>query len=163
MRIRRKGLPPKTAVGVAAGTAALAPGSVALRRRGVGDVKHSMTVAVPMDEVERRWQESARAADLLRDLSPGSGRTQQLVGRRLEVEIALEPAPDGRGSEIRVEARGRGARDASDHLRSDLRRIKSILEAGEALTVEDQPSARGPLARHLTNRMSNLLRRKGRG
>jgi uncharacterized membrane protein len=74
--------------------------------------------------------------------------------------VEFTPAPGGRGTEVRLSvtyqppagqvgvalARLTG-QEPDQQVREDLRRLKRVLESGQVVTVEGQPSARGPLGR----------------
>ena len=162
----------------AAGLAA-AGGAVAflLRRRADGDegspVGHVATVVLPPEEVRAAWAQDGRLPGLPARVAPAEGEHEGAADApaRWEVPgveglwlgVLLSPAPDGRGTEIRVVAEGPAARSVSGRLREDLRRIKSVLEAGEWVTVEGQPSGRGPGEERVTRKISGVLRREGMG
>lgn len=84
---------------------------------------------------------------------------RSVEGSRVETagSVHFEPAPGGRGTEVRVNwkvnppggalaalaARAFGA-DPATETREDLRRFKQLMEAGELPTVHGQPSGRRP-------------------
>jgi hypothetical protein len=146
-------------------------GALLLRRRkvvhGAGQVRHVATVVTPLDEVRAMWVEAGRLPGLPARVAPAEGATapaQQVPGvEGLRLRVVLSPAPAGRGTEIRVVAEGPAARSMSGRLREDVRRIKSVLEAGEAVTVEGQPSGRSPRQRRTMQKISRMLRRGGLG
>lgn len=89
---------------------------------------------------------------------------QQVPGmEELRLRVVFSPAPGERGTEIRLHAEGPAARQHSGQLREDLRHIKAVLEAGEWVTVEGQPSGRSPGQRRTTQKVSEALRRGGLG
>ena len=150
-----------------------------LRRRADGDgdgsspVRHVATVVVPPEEVRAAWAGDGRLPGLPARVAPSEGEPEGAGGapvRRevpgvegLRLGVLLSPAPDGRGTEIRAVAEGPQARSMSGQLREDLRRIKSVLEAGEWVTVEGQPSGRGPGEERITRKIGGLLRKGGMG
>ena len=92
---------------------------------------------LPRTLEERRRQRVARwlVVTVDRPLEDGdAGVHTQLRDSGAEVEI--RPAPDGRGTEIA--ARPRGAR--RDEVRAALREAKQLLEVGEVLRVDPQPT-----------------------
>ena len=164
----------------ALGGLAAAGGAVLLLRRratGAGDegstVRHAATVVLPPEEVRAAWAEDGRLPGLPARLAPDDGKPKGAGGaparqdvpsvEGLRLGVLLSPAPDGRGTEIRVVAEGPQARSMSGQLREDVRRIKSVLEAGEWVTVEGQPSGRGPREERITGKISGLLRKGGIG
>lgn len=150
-----------------------------LRRRTTGDgdggstVRHTATVVLPPEEVRAAWAEDGRLPGLPARVAPTEGEPEGAGGapapeevpsvEGLRLEVLLSPAPDGRGTEIRIVAEGPQARAMSGWLREDLRRIKSVLEAGEWVTVEGQPSGRGPGEERITGKIGGLLRKGGMG
>ncbi|WP_046471827.1 hypothetical protein [Allosalinactinospora lopnorensis] len=159
----------KTAVTYIA--AAAAGGAVAWYRMrshtGQATVRHSATVLADESDVLAAWREDGRVPGLLAKAAPTTEETapaRPVAGDTgLTLRVLVSPAPGERGTEIRVTAEGPGARRQSGRLREDVRRLKSILECGEAVTVEGQPSARGSLNERLQNRIQIALRRGGRG
>ena len=173
------------AKGKTRGRAALALGVLAaaggaaflLRRRTTGGggsiIRHTATVVLPPEEVRAAWAVDGRLPGLPARVAPDDGRPEGVGGvpaRRevpgvegLRLGVLLSPAPDDRGTEIRVVAEGLQARSMSGRLREDVRRIKSVLEAGEWVTVEGQPSGRGPGEERITRKISGMLRRGGMG
>ncbi|MEY9212738.1 hypothetical protein NI17_004205 [Thermobifida halotolerans] len=157
---------------VAVATAAAAAGGAAvwyrLRTRAEhGVAHHSATVLTDLDETLAAWREPGRVPGLLAEATPTTDETEPAApvpgDGQLALRVLLTPAPAQRGTEIRVRAEGPTARAHSGRLREDLRRLKAILECGEALTVEGQPSARGPAAEQLQERVYVALRRGGMG
>lgn len=151
-----------------------------LRRRVTGSgsnggspVRHAATVVVPLEEVRAAWTGDGRLPGLPARVAPAEGEHEGAAGapaRRevpgvegLRLGVLLSLAPDSHGTEIRVVAEGPAARSMSGRLREDLRRIKSVLEAGEWVTVEGQPSGRGPREERVTRKISGMLRRGGMG
>lgn len=158
------------------GVAAAGGGAVILNRRlrgqvvdadGAPSVRHAVTVLMEPDEVRAAWSRPDHLPGLVGSVSPeegGDAPARQVPGMEgLRLRVTLSPAPDERGTEIRVLAEGPPARSMSGPLRADLRKLKSVLECGEALTVEGQPSGRSPGQRRTTQKMSRLLRMGGRG
>jgi uncharacterized membrane protein len=88
--------------------------------------------------------------------------------------LDLAVAPGGRGTELRVRmhypARGPLGRaaaklggDGPDQvLRTFLRRAKSVVECGQVVSTEHDPSGRGPLAERITDGIRELLAAGGR-
>lgn len=80
-----------------------------------------------------------------------------------EGRVEFNPAPGNRGTELRVgltykpPMRAAGAamawlagEEPDQLLRNALRRVKQLLEAGEVVLVEGQPSGRGPVKERIT-------------
>ncbi len=108
---------------MAFGGLATAGGAVLLLRRratGAGDegstVRHAATVVVPPEEVRVAWAGDGRLPGLPARVSLSEGEPEGAGGapaRRevpgvegLRLGVLLSPAPDGRGTEIRVSPRG---------------------------------------------------------
>lgn len=118
------------------------------------------------------WEAELRAEEpnrLLawRTLQPA---TVPHVGR-----VEFRPAPGDRGTEVRVRIgyvppAGRlgvalawlGGHQPDQKVREDLRRLKRVLECGEAIKVDEQPSGRGPLRGRLARATARRLRTGGR-
>jgi uncharacterized membrane protein len=88
--------------------------------------------------------------------------------------LDLAAAPGDRGTELRVQmhypAWGRlrrmvaklGGAEPDQVLRTVLRRAKSVIECGEVVSAEHDPSGRGPLAERVTDGVRELLAAGGR-
>lgn len=128
----------RTRWALGAGAAAAAAGTgvaVAARRatpRPREDRWHKVTVGVPL----RDLPDAARLPGPLAELLP-------------DVEIRLEEAPGGRGTELSARPDGssafaRTAWDPRAVVRSALRDTKALLECGEVLRVRPRPEGRRP-------------------
>jgi hypothetical protein len=116
------------------------------------------TILRPVDEVTRAWA----ATDDTGDESGGP------AGDR-PASVEFGAAPGDRGTEVRAQA---GASEAGDHgvlarlrgqtpaqrQRERLRRFKALAECGEVVTVEGQPSGRGPAQEAVTQAVTRRLR-----
>lgn len=116
------------------------------------------TILRPVDEVTMAWA----AADDAGDESGGP------AGDR-PVSVEFGAAPGGRGTEVRAQA---GPSDGGDpgvltrlrgetpaqRQRERLRRFKALAECGEVVTVEGQPSGRGPAQEAVTQAVTRRLR-----
>jgi hypothetical protein len=110
------------------------------------------TIGRPVDEVARAW-----AAGHQDDERP--------------VEVDFSPAPGGRGTEVRARfgdggggaglvTRIRGQAPVQQQ-REKLRRFKALVECGEVVAAEGQPSGRGPAQAALTRAVTRRLRAWG--
>jgi len=119
-----------------AGTAAAAVVKLtAGRRTGPDDtVVETITVLGPMDEVAAAWNEHAVDG----------------------VQVDFAPAPGDRGTEVRSRVVSNAV--SEPELRETLRRFKATVEGGEVVTVDGQPSGRGPVAEGLTRAVTRRLR-----
>jgi hypothetical protein len=146
-----------------AGAGVLGLGAVAARARrsrspdrsgGDGGVT-TLTVFAPVDQVARAW-ETNPAGD-----QPGRREEQPPVS-----PPELAPAPGDRGTEVRARVAGGdpglvqrfGGGADRRQLRERLRRFKALVEAGEVITTEGQPTGRGPMAERLTRAVTRRLR-----
>ena len=144
--------------GVSAGV--IAARRIATRQAGNGaagqvpDRWHTVTVNRPPEEV-----------------APEGRLPEPLAGLGDAVEVRLRPAPGGRGTELAARLRdgapaGPGAavariagKDPRQEVRAALRQSKQLLETGEVLTPDEQPTAR----RTLRNLPLELATRRARG
>ncbi len=137
----------------------------------------------PLDDTRSRWvvdgpgnTEIVFTADIVAD-EPG-----ELIAWRSEDSpvphagrVELSEAPGARGTEVRVVltleppagglgmAMARLTGDSPDQLvRTGLRRIKQVLECGEVIRVDGQPSGRGPLSERITELVDHRLATGGR-
>jgi uncharacterized membrane protein len=93
--------------------------------------------------------------------------------------VTFTPAPGGRGTEVRAEIHyqpplgpvGRTVGDAiakvvgespTQQLREDLRRFKAVIECGEAVVIDGQPSGRSGPRRAVTSYLAAQARSGGR-
>ena len=117
----------RLALGAAVGAVAA---KVATAERGPRQVKRSITINKPLDEVSEAWRER-------------EGETVRFV-----------PAPGDRGTEVHVERRDAvklvGPGPAAK-LHDDLRRFKQVLETGEIVRSEGSPRGES-LVQHLLQR-----------
>jgi hypothetical protein len=145
----------------AVGAAAVAGRRVTAARSGrpASEAAAAVTIARDRLDVESAWSDAVARPGFL------SGATVE--------EVAITPAPGDRGSELRVRAAYPRAtaggpiaaltgRSAGQRLRSDLRRFKAVLEAGEVVEVDDAVAGRAGLARTVTERAGHLLGTGGR-
>ena len=92
-----------------------------------------------------------------------------------EGRVEFRPAPGGRGTELRAGLSYRppagalgaaAARLTGDEpdllLRDALRRVKQILECGEAIRVDGQPTGRGPVQERVTEAIRHTVATGGR-
>jgi uncharacterized membrane protein len=92
-----------------------------------------------------------------------------------EGRVEFTPAPTGRGTEVRVSLHyelpggplaSAAARISGDEpdlvLRTNLRRIKQVLECGRVVTVDGQPTGRGPVSERVTRLFQHKLTAGGR-
>lgn len=90
-------------------------------------------------------------------------------------DVELRLAPGGRGTEVRATLRPQAAGGITarpltrvaaglpdQRLREALRQARQLLETGEVLRVEQQPSVRGGLTGLVTDVMDRWMRRGGR-
>ncbi|MBV2366574.1 hypothetical protein ACFPZ0_00730 [Streptomonospora nanhaiensis] len=154
-------------VGGAVATIGVAAALARRRARQRRHVEHVATVVSSPGEVAAAWQQPDRLPGLFGRLTPQStegGEPERVPGERgLRLLVTLTPAPGDRGTEVRVLATGPAAADHDDRLRADLRALKSVLECGEAVTVEGQPSGRGRAQRAVQKRVHSALTKGGRG
>jgi hypothetical protein len=125
--------------------AAGAAGAVAVRRgraqvRGNGKV-YAVTINLPAEKLCPR----------------GEHWTPPLADVAAHAKLTMEPAPDGRGTQVLAVAD-----DPDCDVRGRLRAAKQLLETGEELLAPPEPSGRGPLAQRLTYRIDSVLGAGGR-
>jgi hypothetical protein len=87
----------------------------------------------PADVAARRW----RAVTVFRDDLAGPFPELEALGPDLEVR--MQPAPGGRGTELYGRFHGTPDADRIGELRAALRRTKQLAEVGEVLRVDPQP------------------------
>ncbi|MEI4272250.1 hypothetical protein TEK04_10995 [Klenkia sp. LSe6-5] len=90
----------------------------------------------PADVAARRW----RAVTVFRDDLAGPFPELEALGPDLEVR--MQPAPGGRGTELYGRFHGSPTEDQVGELRAALRRTKQLAEVGEVLRVDPQPHGR---------------------
>lgn len=87
-------------------------------------------------------------------------------------DVSFDPAPGGRGTEIRVtlQATGSDGNGVVERLRGEspvqriregLRRFKAMMECDEVITTQGQPSGRGPVQERVTRAVTDRLRAWG--
>ena len=125
---------------------------------------HSVHKVTEIDETRSRWEADVPEvghvswdAEILEDRPGELIAWRSLRGSEVHHSgaVSFRPAPGGRGTEVRLEMEpfSRGGRlsrllarmvgwGTGRAVEEDLRRLKQILEAGEAPTVEGQPSGR---------------------
>lgn len=129
-------------------------------RRAASDIDRgtstlAVTVTAPIEEVRRAWD-------------------QHRAGLRLPASVDIRPAPADRGVEVRVRAGDTGDGDTGDgngdghgdpagaptvgEVRDGLRRFKSIVECGEAVTTDGQPTGRSAGQEARTRAVTDRLR-----
>ncbi|MGS2617556.1 SRPBCC family protein [Micromonospora sp. LZ34] len=130
---------------------------------------------------ENRWRCVARDAagggtEWCAEISVvGPGRLSWRVtdGPEQQGTVELVPAPQDRGTEIRAELRyrsgplrralGLAAGDEPDlALRDTLRRVKSLIEAGQVIDTRRDPSGRDPAQERATDKVREKLATGGR-
>lgn len=173
---------PKAAAAAGAATA----GAVVLRRRlrtnahGAGHTeaaegptaRDALTILAPVDQVQEAWRRhwDAEIDDVADDRIAWHAPDRYGGGAG---ETRFAPAPGDKGTELRVEVQldrsavaGVAERLAGEapqqQLRMDLRKFKSVVEAGEAVEIAGQPTGRGPVARRLQEHAAKLARTGGR-
>lgn len=156
---------------LAAGAAGAGALVVARRRRSSGgragdgegregaQAVHAITVLGSVDEVARAWREQGGVDGL-------------------DSDVSIDPAPGGRGTEVRVrldQSHMDGARNVqavaerlqgdapSDRVRRALRTFKAQVECGEVVTTEGQPTGRTPRQEAATRAVTDRLRSWGAG
>ncbi|TCB96610.1 cyclase [Micromonospora zingiberis] len=105
----------------------------------------------------------------------GPGRLSWRVtdGPEQQGTVALVPAPQGRGTEIRAELRYRsgpvrralglaGGHEPDLRLRDTLRRVKSLIECGQVIDTRHDPSGRSRAQERVTDKMRERLSTGGR-
>jgi hypothetical protein len=104
-------------------------------------------------------------------VAPEGRLPEPLAGLGDAVEVRLRPAPGGRGTELAARLRdgapaGPGAavariagKDPRQEVRAALRQSRQLLETGEVLTPDEQPTAR----RTLHSLPLELATRRARG
>jgi hypothetical protein len=114
------------------------------------------TIGRPVDEVARAWaaghQDDERPVEV--DFSPAPG------GRGTEVRARFGPAVSGAGAGVGLVTRIRGQAPVQQQ-REKLRRFKALVECGEVVAAEGQPSGRGPVQAALTRAVTRRLRAWG--
>ncbi|HEV2812660.1 MAG TPA: hypothetical protein VGW10_05345 [Solirubrobacteraceae bacterium] len=109
-------------------------------------VKAAITVNLPPDEVQRRWQELRGDDEIfgyLGDADPSGIRFEPAPGERgTEIYVDLEESTFGGavGEKIQRVAGTTPDQQADD----DLRRFKQVLETGEVVRSDGSPNGAGP-------------------
>jgi hypothetical protein len=141
---------------VAAGVGAIGAVGVlgtAVRRAASDSDRRTTTLAVtvtaPIEDVRRAWD-------------------QHRAGLHLPASVDIRPAPADRGAEVRVPAGdgetgdGRGDGDPAGapiaEVRDALRRFKAIVECGEAVNTDGQPTGRSAGEEARTRAVTDRLR-----
>ena len=135
------------AIGVVGAAVAARRGADGTNGDGPAAGTLAVTVSAPADEVRRVWEQR-----------------QEELGLPATVEIA--PAPADRGTEVRLRLDadasdpGAGQDDRPDDRppRERLRAFKSMVECGEVLTTEGQPSGRSEGQEARTRALTDRLR-----
>jgi uncharacterized membrane protein len=156
-----------------------------LQREEQHVTERGVTINRPPEEVFRFLRERAAIARALAPDAEAELLTEepprQLRWRVADATVAhegraeLTPAPADRGTELRVQVTyPRPAASAAvalaalagtepdQVLRTSLRRVKQLLECGEVVTVDGQPSGRGRLQERLTEAVGHRLAAGGR-
>ena len=166
---------------------AIAARAVRARRRGpVGPggertYLRGVTVNRPPAEVYAFWRDLPRLATVLDRVSVVDEPERAIGWRSVdspvphEGRVEFRPAPGGRGTELRAGLSYRppagalgaaAARLTGDEpdllLRDALRRVKQILECGEAIRVDGQPTGRGPVQERVTEAIRHTVATGGR-
>jgi uncharacterized membrane protein len=177
----------KTAVKVAGTVAAgAALGALVARKRWQGSQSGRVVRAVTIDRPPAQVYEFLR--DPARLLGALDGRASKWIGKMHpqlveeepghllswraadgpmphEGRVILTEAPNDRGTELTVDVSHGGegsAKQADVTLRTNLRRIKQMLEAGTIVEVQGQPTGRGPIQERLTRKVQDKLTAGGR-
>lgn len=181
---------PLDAAGDAVNTAATALRRQLDARRGHhpdGDAgrtsRRAVTVLRPLEEVRAFCADPARLAALFDDVQridvvdePDRIRWEATTaeGAASSGEARFAPAPADRGTEVRLELRAPAASavgavtaaasgtSPGQQLRVAAGRLKSLLETGEVLQVDGQPTGRSEGAERRTQLVDRLLRAAGR-
>lgn len=146
---------------LAAGAAWLRKGSAAITGRGrhvqVGDPVaapvQAVTVMASADKVTAAWE--ALPTEV----------------RGLAADVDIRPAPGDRGTELRVRFADESANGGPverlegesprQRVRDELRKLKAVVECGEVVNTDRQPSGRGPVEEATTRKLSERLRSWG--
>jgi hypothetical protein len=142
----------KTLVAIGAGIGVVGIGTAGvlttrhLQRRRLGEpITAAITINAEPHEVYARWREF----DFLRDAEisvdvPGRGLAWR--AKAMRGHVTFQPAPGGRGTELRLELQSTGT---LPELHRDLRRFKQIVETGEIMVSDassvpfDEPAPEG--------------------